>query len=201
MINSYCGDATMIPHDLDFAYMEDIGYTVLDEYPTEPEMYRYGAWADHSTWSVTVNRALFFDPSRIDDYIAVEAAVMGTPSQATFSDTHVGTVTWNGSLLATDLTTFGPVFGGAEITLSADTLGGTVAFTELETVRKSNMGHVELADWRVGRLDYPVSVTSNGFQDEAGRVIGTLFGPSHEEAAGTLHDDVERITGAFGGKR
>ena len=201
MIMSYCGEDRMIPHDLDFAYMKDIGYTVLDEYPTGPEMYSYGAWADHTAWSVTVKRALFFDPSRIDDYIAVEAEVMGSPSEATFSDTHTGTVTWNGSLLATDLTTFDPVFGGAVITLSAETFDGTVAFTELETVLKTNMGHVELTGWRIGQLDYPVSVTGNGFQDADGRVIGTLFGPSHEEAAGTLHDGVERITGAFGGKR
>ncbi|MYA97100.1 MAG: transferrin-binding protein-like solute binding protein [Nitrospinae bacterium] len=201
MIMSYCGEARMIPHELDFAYMKDIGYTVLDEYPTEPEVYSYGAWADHAAWSVTIKRALFFDPSRIDDYIAVEAGVVGSPSGASFSATHIGTVTWNGSLLAADLTTFGPVFGGAEITLSADTLDGTVAFTDLKTVRKSNMGHAELRGWRVGRLDYSVKVTSNGFQDVDGKVAGALFGPSHEEAAGTLHDEVVRIMGAFGGKR
>ncbi len=201
MIMSYCGEASMVPHELDFAYMKDIGYTVLDEYPTEPEVYSYGAWAEHAAWSVTVKRGLFFDPSRIDDYVAVEAGVMGSPSVASFSETHIGTVTWNGSLLAADLTTFGPVFGGTEISLSADTLDGKVAFTELKTVRKSNMGHAELSDWRVGRLDYSVSVTSNGFQDVDGRVVGALFGPSHEEAAGTLHDGVEQIMGAFGGKR
>ncbi len=200
MINSYCGDDRIIPHELDFAYLKDIGYTVLDEYPDDPETYNYGAWADHSAWSVTVKRALLFDPFRIDDYIGVEARVMGNPSNANFSDTHGGQVTWTGSLLATDLTAFGPVFGDAEITLSADTLAGTVAFTELETVRKSNRGNGELTSWRSGRLDYPVSVTGNGFQDVDGRVVGALYGPSHEEAAGTLHDGVVKITGAFGGK-
>ena len=201
MIMSYCGENRMIPHDLDFAYMKDIGYTILDEYPDEPEVYSYGAWAEYSSWSVTVKRALFFGPSRIDDYVAVEAGVAGSRSEATFSDTHIGTVAWNGSLLAADLATFAPVFGGAEITLSADTLDGTVAFTELKTVQKSNTGHAELSGWRVGRLDYSVSVTSNGFRDVDGRVKGALFGPSHEEAAGTLHDEVVRIMGAFGGKR
>ena len=201
MIMSYCGKSRMIPDDLDFAYFKDIGYTIADEYPAAPEMYSYGAWADHSTWSVTTKRALFFDPDRIDDFIDVEAAVMGNPSTTAFSDAHSGSVTWNGSLLATDLATFGPVFGGAEITLSADTLDGAVAFTELETVQKSDRGLAELTGWRIGRLDYPVSVTDNGFQDEGGRVLGALFGPSHEEAAGTLHDEAVRITGAFGGKR
>lgn len=84
---------------------------------------------------MTVKRALFFAPSRIDDYVAVEAGVVGSRSEATFADTHIGTVTWNGSLLAEDLTTFVPVLGAAKITLSADTLDGTVAFTDLKTVQ------------------------------------------------------------------
>ena len=201
MIMSYRGDDRVTPHELDFAFMKDIGYTVADAYPTAPEMYSYGAWAERSEWSVTVSRALVFDPLGIDDFIGVKAEVVGNLSERAFADIHTGTVTWNGSLLAADLTSFTPVFGDAEITLSADTLDGTAAFTELETVRKSNMGHVELIGWRAERLNYLVSVTSNGFQDVDGRVTGALYGPSHEEAAGTLHDGVERITGAFGGKR
>ena len=201
MIMSYCGNPIQIPHEMDFAFMRDIGYTVEDSYPTVPEMYSYGAWVDHSAWSVTAKRPLFFDPTRIDDFIDVGVAVMGNPSIAAFSDTHIGSVTWNGSLLATDLATYAPVFGGAEISLFADTLDGKVAFTELETVRESDRGLTELTGWRIGQLDYPVSVTGNGFQDEGGRVLGALFGPSHEEAAGTLHDEAERITGAFGGRR
>ena len=201
MIMSNCGYDRIIPHELDFAYLKDLGYTVADKYPTDPEMYNYRAWAEHSSWSVTVGRALLFDPLGIDDFMGVKAEATGDPSVVTFADAHSGTVTWNGSLLATDLTNFKPVFGDAEITLSADTMDGTAAFTELETVQKSDRGLAELTDWRVGRLDYPVSVTSNGFQDADGRVMGAFFGASHEEAAGTLHDEVEKITGAFGGKR
>ena len=201
MIMSYCGDDRAIPHEMDFAFMKDIGYTVADAYPTAPEMYSYGAWAEHSEWSVTVSRALIFDPFRIDDFIGVNAEATGQPTVPAFADVHTGTVTWNGSLLATDLRGFAPVFGNAAITLSADTLDGTVRFTELETVQKTNRGHVELATWRRWRLDYPVIVSSNGFQDEDGRVMGNFYGPSHEEAAGALHDKLEGITGAFGGRR
>ncbi len=43
MIMSYCGAEIAIPHEMDFAYMKDIGYTVTDDYPTEPEAYSYGA--------------------------------------------------------------------------------------------------------------------------------------------------------------
>ena len=35
MIMSYCGPDIAIPHEMDFAYMKDIGYTVTDEYPAE----------------------------------------------------------------------------------------------------------------------------------------------------------------------
>ena len=201
MIMSYCGDDRVIPHEMDFAFMKDIGYTVADEYPADPEMYSYGAWAEHSEWSVTVARALVFRPQSIHDFIGVKAEVTGDPPEVTFADAHTGTVTWNGSLLAADLTSFKPVFGAAEITLSTDSMDGTVAFTGLETVRKTDMGHVELTGWRFGRLDYLVTVTNNGFHDVGGRVMGAFYGPSHEEASGTLHDGMERITGAFGGKR
>ena len=192
MIMSNCGYDRMIPHELDYAYLKDLGYTVADDYPTDPETYNYSAWAEHSSWSVTVGRALVFDPLGIDDFIGARVKVVGDPSKVTFADAHSGAVTWNGSLLATDLITYGPVFGDVEITLSTDTMEGRVAFTELETVRQSDKGLSELTDWRIGRLDYPVSVTTNGFQDVDGRVMGTMYGPSHEEAAGTLHDEVEK---------
>ena len=38
MIMSYCGDAIAIPHEMDFAFMKDIGYTVDEKYPTAPEL-------------------------------------------------------------------------------------------------------------------------------------------------------------------
>ena len=33
MIMSYCSDDSVIPHEMDFAYMKDIGYFVADKYP------------------------------------------------------------------------------------------------------------------------------------------------------------------------
>lgn len=200
MVMSNCDYSRVIPHEMDFAFLKDLGYTVADEYPTDPETYSYKAWADHSTWSVTTGRALVFDPLGIDDFIGVKVEVTGNPSEIGFADARSGTVTWNGSLLATDLTTFKPVFGDAEITLSTDTMEGTAAFTGLETVRQSDNGLSELTGWRNERLDYYVTATSDGFEDVDGRVTGTFYGPSHEEAVGTLHDEAEKITGAFGGK-
>ena len=152
------------------------------------------AWPSRSAMPLAIKR-----PSHV--YVPRTFFVTSYPSENTFADIHDGNVAWSGSLLATDLTSFRPVFGDAEINLAADTMDGTVTFTALETVQKSDRGLAELTDWRVGRLDYPVSVTGAGFQDPDGRVTGTLFGSSHEEAAGILYDGVEYIAGAFGGTR
>ena len=200
MIMSYCGDVIVIPHEMDFAFMKDIGYTVEDSYPDEPEFYSYGAWADYSAWAVWASRTMTFSPDRITDRIEVDAEVYGTSTEADFASVHTGTLTWSGSLLATDLTSFAPVFGRAEIVLSADTLGGTTQFTHLQTVRDVN-GRAQLLGWRKSSLEYGVRVTRDGFKDADEKVVGGFFGPTHEEVAGVLDDGVEKILGAFGGTR
>ncbi len=200
MIMSYCGDDIVIPHELDFAYMKDIGYTVADDYPTEPELYSYGAWAKHSAWVVTAARHMTFTTTRITDHIAVEADVFGNPSGADFAGAHTGTLTWNGSLLASDTARFAPVFGDAEIVLSADTLEGAVRFMNLRSVVDVE-ARARLTGWRKSSLAYDVTVEANGFTDADGKVMGGFYGPNHEEAAGTLGDRTEKILGAFGGIR
>ena len=200
MIMSYCGDDIAIPHEMDFAYMKDIGYTVADDYPSEPEAYSYGAWAEHSAWVVTAARHMTFSPTRITDYITVDADVFGNPSVTNFADAHQGTLTWNGSLLATDMEQFAPVFGEAEIVLSADTLDGTVQFMNLRSVVDVE-AQAQLTGWRKPSLAYDVNVEANGFTDADGKVMGGFYGPNHEEAAGILDDQAEKILGAFGGRR
>ncbi len=200
MIMSYCGAGIAIPHEMDFAYMKDIGYTVTDDYPTEPEAYSYGGWAQHSAWVVTSARIMTFSPTRITDYITVEADVYGNPSLTNFADAHTGTLTWNGSLLASDMASFAPVFGEAEIVLSADTLDGTVQFMNLRSVVDVE-AQAQLTAWRKSSLAYDVTVEENGFTDTDGKVMGGFYGPNHEEAAGILDDAAEKILGAFGGIR
>ena len=200
MIMSYCGASTAIPHEMDFAYMKDIGYTVADDYPTEPEAYSYGAWAQHSAWVVTSARTMTFSPTRITDYITVDVDVFGNPSVTNFADAHRGTLTWSGSLLASDMASFAPVFGEAEIVLSADTLDGTVQFLNLQTVEDVE-AQARLTAWRKSSLAYDVTVEENGFTDADGKVMGGFYGPNHEEAAGILDDAAEKILGAFGGTR
>ena len=200
MIMSYCGNLRAIPHEMDFAYMKDIGYTVADDYPAEPELYSYGAWAKHSAWVVTAARHMTFRTTRITDHIAVEADVFGNPSAADFARAHTGTLTWSGSLLASDMARFAPVFGDAEIVLSADTLEGAVRFTNLRTAVDVE-ARARLTRWRKSSLAYEVTVEANGFTDADGKVTGGFYGPDHEEAAGVLNDRAERILGAFGGIR
>ena len=200
MIMSYCGDDIAIPHEMDFAYMKDIGYTVADDYPAEPELYSYGAWAEHSAWVVTAARHMSFTTTRITDHIAVEADVYGNPAVTDFAGAHTGTLTWRGSLLATDMEKFAPVFGEAEIVLSADTLEGAVRFTNLRTAVDVE-ARARLTGWRKSGLAYDVTVEENGFMDPDGKVVGGFYGPNHEEAAGVLDDRAEKILGAFGGRR
>ena len=200
MIMSYCGDDIVIPHEMDFAYMKDIGYTVVDEYPSEPELYSYGAWAKHSAWVVTAARHMTFTNTRITDHIAVEADVFGNPSTAEFAGAYTGTLTWSGSLLATDMERFAPVFGDAEIGLSAEALDGAVRFTNLRSVVDVE-ARARLTGWRKSSLAYDVTVEANGFTDAGGKVVGGFYGPNHEEAAGVLDDRAEKILGAFGGIR
>ena len=200
MIMSYCGTAIAIPHEMDFAFMKDIGYTVADDYPSEPELYSYGAWAKHSAWVVTAARHMTFTSTRITDRITVEADVFGNPAVTNFADAHRGTLTWSGSLLATDMSKFAPVFGEAEIVLSAEALDGAVRFTNLRTARDVE-AQARLTGWRKSGLAYDVTVEANGFTDADGKVIGGFYGPNHEEAAGILDDRAEKILGAFGGRR
>lgn len=200
MIMSYCGSLRAIPHEMDFAFMKDIGYTVADDYPAEPELYSYGAWAKHSAWVVTSARRMTFTTTRITDRIAVEADVFGNPSAADFAGAHADTLTWSGSLLASDMAGFAPVFGDAEIVLSADTLEGAVRFTNLQTAVDVE-AQARLTRWRKSSLAYDVTVEANGFTDADGKVVGGFYGPNHEEAAGVLDDRAERILGAFGGIR
>ena len=200
MIMSYCGEPVEIPHEMDFAFMKDIGYTVEDSYPTEPEQYSYGAWAEYSAWEVLAARTMTFSTYHITDRIEVEANVYGTPSARTFADAHTGTLTWNGSLLAADLARYSPVFGNAQITLSANDLDGTATFTDLRTVRDVE-GQALLVAWRRATLAYDVTVDENGFSNPGETVSGGFYGPNHEDVAGILSDDMESIHGAFGGTR
>lgn len=113
MVMSYaggiCGSARekFDPNELDFAYLDDIGWDVLDAATArQPEVYGYGAWAEHSAWGVGVERILGAVPtSRNDiahhDWLQASADAFGTGPDTLFADAfagQTGAATWSGSL-------------------------------------------------------------------------------------------------------
>ncbi len=208
-IMAYCSDRreVYLPSELDFAFLDDIGYEILDaETAAEPELYGYGAWGQYSAWGAGVERTIEYEGSRIveaTDTLRAAADAFGMAPGATFAAAHAalqGNVTWSGSLIGVDLgrATLPPVFGDAELQVELSTLQGTALFDDL-TVHVGGMASA----FRAPRLEYDIGVTRNAFSDREGHVRGGFFGPSHEEMAGVLDDRTVGVNllAGFGGKR
>ena len=204
-IMAYCRNRREVPGptELDFAFLDDIGYDVLDaRTAAEPELYGYGAWGRYSAWGAGVERILDA-PGGDRDTLRAGADAFGIPPSADFADTHralEGDATWSGALLGVDLgrPMLPPVAGDAELRVDLSSLVGTARFDDL-TVLVDGATHAFRAPW----IEYPVTVTGNTFEDEAGRIEGGFFGPAHEEMAGVVDDrapEVDLLAG-FGGTR
>ena len=200
MILSYCGDPVTTPHELDFAFLDDIGFSVRPaSVRAEPETYGYGAWGEWSAWGVGAARLL----QGTRDALVASADAFGiAPAGALAENADLtGTVSWSGSLLGVDLersAAFAPVTGSAALTVDLATLDGQASFDNLRVGT-----HDAAAAFRRSSLSYAISVEGNGFADAAGHLQGAFFGPAHQEMAGTLDDrtpGVELLAG-FGGKR
>ena len=113
---AYCNDPREVyqPAEIDFAYLADIGYEVLDaETASEPELYGYGAWGRYSAWGAGVERVLEYvdDGSDVSsqDQLRAGADAFGIAPATSLSDgfasqgTPQGSVTWSGSLIGVDL--------------------------------------------------------------------------------------------------
>ena len=149
---------------------------------------------------VQVVRELSFSQSSPpEDSLVFGAVAEGAPSTEPLGD---GVYAWTGALLAVDTRTAEPVRGDARIEFSGS--AGTIRFGGLKRVEDTRGPGVSLTDWRESSLQYEVRIDTDrmGFTDDGGTtVVGAFYGPSHAEAAGTLNDQVNRIMGAFGGKR
>ena len=75
-----------------------------------------------------------------------------------------------------------------------------MSFKDLRTVKYIEGPYA--ADWRESLLEYEVRLDQDRlrFTDDGKSVAGEFHGPDHEETAGTLNDQVNRIVGAFGGR-
>ena len=218
-VMAYCRDRTVTygPSELDLAYLDDIGYEILDaETAAEPEVYGYGAWGQYSAWGAAVERTIQYesgDPNIVlsqggiiveaTDTLRASADAFGSAPSATLADTHGGAqgdVTWSGSLIGVDVgqVMLPLVFGDAELRLDLSSLEGTAVFDDL-TVHVDGVS----SSFRESRLEYDIGVTGNVFSDEDGHVRGGFFGPAHEEMAGVLNDRTATVNliAGFGGKR
>ena len=205
---AYCSDPTVTyrPSELDFAYLDDIGYEILDAgTAAEPELYGYGAWGRYSAWGVGVERTIRYQGGNVvaaRDSLRVGADAFGISPGTGLGELRApsGVVTWSGSLIGVDLgrTMLPPVLGDAELRVELSSLKGAASFDGL-TVLVDGVS----TGFRAPRLEYAISVSENSFTDGNGRVRGGFFGPSHDEMAGVLDDrapDVNLLAG-FGGKR
>ena len=197
----------LIPTELDFAVLDDIGYDVLDrQTASEPELYGYAAWGRYSAWGAGVERNLqynerndlargvpFANPYRgyefATDELRAGVDAFGITPETAFSETPSsagqGTLTWSGTLIGVDLDHEGlpPVFGNVDISMDGSTLKGMVRVHNLRVVTDGKPG-----PFRTRELQYDISLTGNDFADDDGRIAGSLFGPGHEEMGATIHD-------------
>lgn len=196
-----------VPSELDFAFLADVGYDVLEAGTVEePEIYGFAAWGRHSAWSAGVERTINHDVEGnnvvTEDRLRAGADAFGIAPSTSLTDEHgpQGSVTWSGSLIGVDLGSprLAPVFGDAEVTVDLTSLGGTAEFNNLTVVNDG-----QAAAFRMSTLNYAIEVTGNTFSDSGGRIEGGFFGPAHEEMAGVLRDEATNVNllGGFGGKR
>ena len=196
-----------VPSELDFAFLEDIGYEILDAATaSEPELYGYGAWGRYSAWGAGVERSIQYETEGINvlarDTLWAGADAFGiAPSASLAGNTSLqGDVTWSGSLIGVDLgqDMLPPVFGDATLRVDLSNLQGTASFDDL-TVHVDGVSSA----FRTPRLEYGIGVAGNAFSDEDGRVLGGFYGPAHEEMAGVLNDrsSTVNLRAGFGGTR
>ena len=205
---AHCDVNPITPSEVDFAWLSDIGYELLDaNTASEPEVYGWGAWGRYSAWGVGAKRVLigpmedmhgerFYD----DLYARADAFGIAPDTSLTQNPVLTGTVAWSGSLLGVDLgqDMLPPVVGEAEILVELSSLDGTARFNGLAVFVEN-----EPSPFRAPNLEYAIRVTGNSFSDADGRIGGAFYGPAHEEVAGVLDDrasDVNLLAG-FGGKR
>ncbi len=209
-VMAYCADPreTYQPSEIDFAFLGDIGYELLDaETANEPELYGYGAWGRYSAWSAGVERVFRYVDNGSDvvahDSLRASADAFGRAPSADLAATHAplqGGITWSGALIGVDLgrPMLPPVFGDAELRVELSTLQGNASFEDL-TVHVAGVSSA----FRMPRLEYDINVAGNAFSDEDGRVRGGFYGPAHEEMAGVLDDrkSTVNLLAGFGGTR
>ena len=207
----------ILPQAIDFAFLSDIGVTVIEE-TTRPETYGLVGWTDHAGFSLSVARDLQFHlPDRdvrnnhgawfdraldVTDRLHVEVGTFGTPSvgdllQSIPAADLQGTVRYAGGLLgaALGLTGLPPVTGSSSLAVNLGTLDGTASFTSL-AVHDDGVSE----PFAGGALHYAFALDGNAIvgTDANSTLLADFYGLRHQDAAGTLHDPEAGLLASFG---
>ena len=216
---AYCrhGDSrpAFLPDAIDFAFLADLGMTVIDE-TDRPETYGLLGWTDHAGFALSVSRdlqiaigqsgnggyRLHSNTLDVTDVLQAEVDVFGLRSTGDLRRSYPaegaeGTVRYTGGLLgaAIDRTGLPPVTGDASLAVNLGSLDGTASFTALQV---HTHGNPEI--FFGGSLHYPFELSANGIVGTAAgsTLQADFYGPGHESVAGALHDPNAGLLASFG---
>ena len=218
---AYCSSQAalrgFLPDAIDFAFLKDIGMTIIEE-TERPETYGLAGWTDYAAFTVSVSRDLqiaLADPQPhygyhggpwqtldVVDLLQAEVDAFGYLSTRSFRSSYTakgpdGTVHYTGGLLGAALDRMGlpPVTGDATLSVYLATLDGAASFTSL-TVYPDGTPEI-FAD---GSLHYPIELSANAIAGTGPGVTfqADFYGPNHEDVAGVLHDPQAGLLASFG---
>ena len=206
-----------VPHDIDFAFLADLGMTVTEDTAT-PETYGHAGWTEYAGFTLAVSRDLRIDlgdartrdgrsyrdqrPLDVTDLFQVEADAFGYRSTGSLAESYpaaspLGTVRYAGGLIgaAIDRPWMPPVTGDAALAVDLGTLGGTASFTSL-SVHTGGVSEI----FAGGTLHYPFALVGNALvgTHPSATLLADFYGPRHQDAAGTLHDPDAGLLAGFG---
>ena len=147
----------------------------------------YGAWQDHSAFSMEA--WVLYEGTR--DEVPSAAAVAGLSFGDTTGTRPVsGTATWTGVMAGADARFLRVIQGDAAVTVDFDAATAAVAFTDIQDLDNG----VGLASMRWDGL----AIASDGTFGTS-NLKAVFYGPNHAEVGGVFQRD--DIVGAFGADR
>ena len=218
---AYCRDAeavpAFLPHAIDFAFLEDLGMTVLEE-TVRPETYGLAGWAEHSAFTFSVSRDLRIGLAEtqphyritaapwyaleVTDLLSAGAYAFGYRSTGILAKHYPlkgssGTVSYAGGLIgaAIDYDWMPPVIGNAALTVDLGTLEGTASFTSLAVYSDGTP-----ETFAGGGLYYPFALSDEAIvgMDTGSTLLANFYGPASREVAGTIRDPRAGLLASFG---
>ena len=156
--------------------------------------YGYGGWMDHSAFAVEL---VLFERHYQGEYWLAAGSITGEATGHASRSNPEGTFNWNGVMVGRDSdleSSFAAnvVQGDARASTELSGRGTMTVDVAFTNIRNLNSGD-SLADMRWHGLP----VTDGSF--ETREILGTFYGPEHEEVAGTFSRN--QIIGAFGAQR